>query len=225
MITVALTRILTSPSAARLRLQRDPTSELWEQSGRGKDAGIARTPELVQRKELGVEPRPDEEFGGGTLFLADARTAFLLINHARRQAISRLVGVTGDNANIVTLIGIMILAQAARDRGRRLVAPGGPPTAADGLLGAAVFRELLADAAGAAARETPLTSTLLLVAVASSSLARRAILRSATGAIRSASHRVGAGFHHRYGYLFDPAHLRKRRAQRHTEEPAMAIRR
>ena len=180
---------------------------------------------LTAKKALdGVGPAPDEGFGGRTLFLADARTAFLLINHARRQTISRLFGVTGDDANIVTLIGIMIVAQAARDQGRRLVAPGGPPTVADGLLGAAVFRELVADAAGAAARETPLTSTLLLLAVVGGSLAHPAIVKSATEAVRSASHRVSVGFHHRYGYLLDPAQVRQRRAQRRTGGAPMAIR-
>jgi hypothetical protein len=155
-----------------------------------------------------------EEFGGGRLLVSDVRVAFLLINRARHLAIARLFGVPRDQANLVTLIAVMVLAERAHEKAHRLI--GGPslPSAGDGLLAGASLRELLCGFAGAPARDTPLLGTLLTIAVLGGTVGPTA--SKSLRAVGTSSHRVAVGFHDRYGYIIDPGHWRQRRAQRRS---------
>ncbi len=162
---------------------------------------------LPQPRQDGARPS-----GGSNLLLADARTAFLLANAARHRALERLFGISPDQANAVTVIGLILLAQTAHDKvGRFLRAPG-PPSLADGAFLDASLRNALRGVAGPTVADAPGLSTLLALAVLGT--AARPVASESLRALKSSSHRLTFGFHHRYGYLVDPGHWRERRAQR-----------
>jgi hypothetical protein len=162
-----------------------------------------------------------EEFGGARLLLSDMWTAFLLIDHARHRTIARLFGVPRDQANLLTLVAVLTLADAIHDKAQRLL--GGPPVPplGDGLLGAASLRELLWRVVGRPDPDTPLASTLLVIAVVAGTAGPAGL--ESLRAIKASSHRTAIVFHHRYGYMIDPGHWRQRRAQRRGEAPSAAV--
>jgi hypothetical protein len=162
-----------------------------------------------------------DEFGGARLLLSDMRTAFLLVNHARHRTIARLFGVSSDQANLLTLVAALTLAEAVHEKVERLLSAPSVPSLGDGLLASASLRELLAGVAGPPAHETPLSSTLLMIAVVGGT-AGPAGLKSLR-AIKASSHRMAVGFHHRYGYIVDPGHWRQRRAQRPSGAPRPTV--
>ena len=159
--------------------------------------------------------------GGADELFADARVAALLAGEARDRAMARLLGVSKDQAGLAGLIVLLLAGQAVYGAGKRMLAPGGPPTAADGMLMAATARELVMRAAGLPADGTPLLGTLLVAAVAVAT-ARQAASGSRR-AIRASSSRANSRFHHRYGYLIDPGHWREHRAMRRLAEAAKAV--
>ncbi len=150
--------------------------------------------------------------GGARLLAADARVAFLLINYARLRSVARLFGVGPEQANLVTAVALLMLAESARRGVRKLME--GPPTPSleEGLLGGAVVGELLSEVAGLSSRGTRQPTTLLALAVVGG-LAGPSIVRSIRG-VKASSHRAAVSFHRRYGYLIDPGHWREHHAQR-----------
>jgi hypothetical protein len=156
-----------------------------------------------------------DQYGGGRLLLTDSRIALLLCDEARHQGIERLFGLPRNQANLATFVAALALAQAAQDGLRRLAAPGGKPTLADGVIGVSMVRELLGRAAGPSSRETPLVGTLITIAFLGAGA--RAVARRTGHAVRSGTHRADLGFRHRYGYLVDPGHWRQRRFERREQ--------
>ena len=152
------------------------------------------------------------EFGGTGLLIADLRTAYILANAARHRVIERLFAVTPDQQTLVTVIVVLMLADAVHDQATRLVGMRRAPSLGEGLLGAASTREVLCSLAGVSSRETPALGTLLAIAVVGGTTAP--VLVKSIHAARASSHRLVSGFHHRYGYVVDPGHWRSRRAQR-----------
>jgi len=153
-----------------------------------------------------------EDFGGGRLLLTDMRVAWLLLNEARYRAIERLFGLPRDQANLATLIALLVLAQAVHEKAAPVLRAPPAPSAADAALGAAALRELFYDVAGPSSRETPLFATLVTIAVLGG--LARPVVRASVHAIRGSSHASVARFRHRYGYVVDPGQWRARRAQR-----------
>lgn len=152
--------------------------------------------------------------GGSDLLLRDARTAFLLVNAARHRALERMFGISPDQANAVTVIGLILLAQSAHENlGRFLIKPR-PPGLVDGFVLDASVRNVFRGVAGPTVADAPGLSTLLALAVLGA--AARPIANESLRALRSSSQRLTLGFHHRYGYLVDPGHWRSRRAERRT---------
>jgi hypothetical protein len=153
-----------------------------------------------------------EEFGGVRLLMSDLRLIFLLINHGRYSMIQRLFGIGRDQANLLTLVMAMALADGARVKARRVLTGPPLPGAGDLLLAGGSWREVLSYAAGAPANGTPLFGTLLSVAIIGGTAGPAASELAA--AIWTSSHRMAMGFHRRYGYIVDPGHWRRRRARR-----------
>jgi hypothetical protein len=188
----------------------------------------SRQPEIIGLADAGVDGEPvaapplADEVGGTRLLLADARVAFLLINHARHRTITRLVGVPRDQANLVTLVAVMALADAVHDKIQTVL--GGPsvPSFGGGLLAGASLRELLWGVTGPPARDTPLSGTLLTIAIVGGSAGPTAL--KSLRAIRASSRQIHDGFRHRYGYLVDPGRWRARRAARGAVGTAKALR-
>jgi hypothetical protein len=138
--------------------------------------------------------------------------ALLFADEARRRTLQRLFGLSRNQANLATVVGLLTLAQATQNATQRLLRPGATPTVRDGVLGVAVARELLGAAAGPPSRDTELLGTLITLAFLGH--AARGIGKKSGHAIRSGTHRADVGFRHRYGYLIDPGHWRQRRFDR-----------
>src|SRR5579863_9294653 len=72
------------------------------------DGGVSGTPSVTE---------PIDQYARDVnLLLSDARTAFILINHVRHRALERLFGISPDQANAVTVIGLVLLAETAHDK-------------------------------------------------------------------------------------------------------------
>lgn len=163
-----------------------------------------------------TESRLAEEFGGGRLLLSDMRLAFLLMNDARNRAAARLFAVPQEQANLVTLVAVAMLAETGHRKLQRLLNVPSVPSSGEGLMAAAAMRELAWNVAGPPARDMPLSGLLLAIAIVGGT-ATPAALKSLR-AVRAFAHRTNVGFHRRYGYIVDAGHWRQRHAQRHSGE-------
>ncbi|HET8977427.1 MAG TPA: hypothetical protein VFN87_04665 [Solirubrobacteraceae bacterium] len=141
-------------------------------------------------------PTALDQVSGGRLLFYDTRMALLLLNEARYRALEQ-VGVPREQANLVTVVGLGLLAQTVHERvGRVLHAPfAGTP--ADAVLPLAATRELLYGVAGPASRQTPYFGALVALAVAAH--VSGPSIRSTVHSVRSAAQGTRAAFRRRYG--------------------------
>jgi hypothetical protein len=135
------------------------------------------------------------------------RIASLLLNDARYRAFQRVFAVQRKDVNLVTLIALLIMAEKTQATSRKLRSRRGP-TLTEDFMGFGIVREALCRVAGPDSRDTPLLSTLLAIAVIGGAA------RSGLHGVRGSGHRADVAFHDRYGYLIDPGHWRRRRADR-----------
>jgi hypothetical protein len=140
-----------------------------------------------------------QELGPTRLLLSDLRVAWLLLDHARGRMIERLFGVADDQSMLVTIIALLVLAEAAHDRAQRMLSAPGAPTPGDLLLAGAGVRGLVHDLAGTSSDETPLLGTLITIAVVGGLTVPTA--RRAARATRRSAHRARMAFKSRYGEL------------------------
>src|SRR5947209_8432796 len=101
----------------------------------------------------------------GTLLLRDVRTTYLLVNHARHQAVHRVFGLPPEQDNVLTLIALSLLASAVHDGYRRVADAPGVPSGGDLLLGGASLSEAMTGIAGPSSRKAPMLGMLLLAAL------------------------------------------------------------
>jgi hypothetical protein len=153
---------------------------------------------------------------GGRLLATDVRVATLLLNDARYRAFQRVFAIERKDVNLVSLIALLLMAEKAHTAGRKVRSSRGP-TMAEDFMGFGIIREALCRVAGPDARDTPLLSSLLAIAVIGGAA------HSGLRGIRGSGHRADVAFHHRYGYLIDPGHWRQRRAQRREAKPAPPV--
>jgi hypothetical protein len=144
-----------------------------------------------------------ENSGGAHLLTSDLRVAYLLIDEARYRSVARLLGVDREGSSLVTIVALGLLATAARNAARKLVGVPDSASAADPAIAVAVAREAVRGLGGAALAGAPYFATLVVLAVARSSL--RPALGASSRGVRSASHWARTGFDHRYGHLFRPS--------------------
>jgi hypothetical protein len=134
-------------------------------------------------------------FGTSQLFLTDSRLALAVLNHLRYQALSRVFGVSRDQANVLTLVLLLGAADGAYEAARRI---GGMRLRASGTnaaLGAFALRDAALGVAGPSAREVPGFATLVAFAMlgglAVPGLRRTAQrMRAAEQRLRAAERRV-----------------------------------
>jgi hypothetical protein len=107
-----------------------------------------------------------DDFGAGSLFLADSRLAWLLLNHARYAILRRMFGVSRDQANLLTFVLALGGAETAYLTARRIVHT--PLHAEDTDVGIAAFalREAAMSVAGPSARTVPGFAPLVVLGVA-----------------------------------------------------------
>ena len=135
---------------------------------------------------------------GAQLLLADARTAFLLANYARRRAIIRAFGVAPEHVNAVTAAGLVLIAGSIHEtvvpRIRRSV-----PTPSDAVLGAGMARSLLGAIAGPTIDEMPGIGGLIALALLVHGT-RPTLIRSAQ-ALRTGTKQLAHELHQLSDYL------------------------
>ena len=107
----------------------------------------------------------DTKFGAGRLFLADARLALAVANHARYEVLQRTLGLSREQVNVVTFVLVLTGADIAHDVAKRLPHPKLPSadSTALGLLG---LGNAAHGVAGPASRQIPHFNALLAFAVA-----------------------------------------------------------
>lgn len=127
------------------------------------------------------------DFGAGSLFLADSRLAWLLLNHARYAILRRMFGVSRDQANLLTFVLAVGGAETAYLTGRRIFHM---PHAEDTDVGIAAFalREATMSIAGPSARTVRGFAPLVVLGVAGG-LALPG-LRRAARSLRTSEQRV-----------------------------------
>jgi hypothetical protein len=117
-----------------------------------------------RQRSRGLPSAAGREAGAALLLLEDLRVATLLLNAARYRALERWLGLNRTQANLLTLVALATVADAAQRQTARLVAPGAPG-AADFALGAAAAESALLSLAGRAASGAAPGSLLLTIAV------------------------------------------------------------
>ena len=147
--------------------------------------------------------------------MTDARMASLLVNDARRRAVVRFFGVPPEQANLVTAVALLVIADAAHDRVRGMVTGSRGPTLGESALAGASIRSVLGALTGPVINEIPGLGALITLALVGHAI-RPAAARS-LHAMRTGSHRLSIDFHHRYGYLIDPHQRRLMRARQQYE--------
>jgi hypothetical protein len=166
-----------------------------------------RDPSGVSVDQQAPVPLRASGVSGGRLLATDVRVATLLLNDARYRTFQRVFAIERKDVNLVSLIALLVIAEKAQSTGRKLRSGRGP-TMAEDFMGFGIVREALARVAGPESRDTPLLSTLLAIAVIGGAA------RSGLHGIRGSGHQADVAFHRRYGYLIDPGHWRRRRAER-----------
>ena len=131
---------------------------------------------------------------------SDLRVAFLLFNDARYRVIRRLFRVSRrDEVNVVTVIGLLLVADALHEKVEGLITGPGGPTRGDVLFASGALNGILVNLGGSHVEETPLLGTLVAGALFAG-LARGVTRRTLHGA-REGSHELRRSFNHRYGRL------------------------
>ncbi len=153
---------------------------------------------LYEQVALTGTTESPQQFAGAQLLLADARTAFMLANYARKRAIVSAFGVSPKDANAVTVGGLALIAAALHQtigpRLKRTV-----PTPSDAVLGAGVARSLLGAVVGPTVDEMPGLGALIALALVVHG-ARPTAIRSAE-ALRANSRRLALELRHFSDYV------------------------
>jgi hypothetical protein len=122
------------------------------------------------------------------LFPSDPRAAFLLLNEARCRAIQGVFGVRRDQANLMTVIATMMLAEAVHAKTHRLRRRLRGPTRGGVLLAHGLVNGLGQEIAGPSSRDVPFFAPLIGTAAVGTVAVR--VLRQSGHDMKSVSHRV-----------------------------------
>ena len=137
------------------------------------------------------------EVYGANLLLADLRTLLMLANEARYRTLEQLFGLRRHQANIATVVGTVVLAEAVHAKLGRLP-PAPAPSPGDLALGTATVRYLLLGPAGDSAPGIPMFGALAALAVGGTVVIPVAA-KSVRG-VRTAAREIGSLVGRRYGH-------------------------
>jgi len=152
---------------------------------------------------------------GANLLLSDIRVASLLVNEARYRALERVLGIPRDQANVATVVAVLLVLEALQDSSTQALRKRRPPSVGEFAFGVTAAREGLYAVAGPESRESPLFASVLMLAVLGNVL--RPVVSRSLRDLRASSHGLDVKFRQRYGYLIDPGHWRARRAKRRAD--------
>lgn len=139
---------------------------------------------------------------GGEQLTTDTRVALLLLRDARNRACARLFGVSEQDAGLVTIIALALLAHGANRKARDALHAVGAVRRSDAWIGEGVLNEGFYRIAGDASRDGQFLGSLILASVLLHSL--RPVLRLSVHDLRVAAHRLRLGFDNRYGHVIRP---------------------
>ena len=132
---------------------------------------------------------------------SDTRVALLLLRDARNRACARLFGVSEQDAGLVTIIALAMLAHAANRKAHEVL-NARPIHRSDAWIGEGALNEAFHRIAGDASRDVEFIGSLILASVLVNSM--RPVLRQSVHDLRVAAHRLRLDFDHRYGHLIRP---------------------
>src|SRR6476646_8591703 len=81
------------------------------------------------------------DFGAGDLFLADSRLLFIVLNQLRYLALRRVFGVSREQANLLTLVLVIVGTHGTLTTARRVVRAPLQLSGMDAAIGAFTVRE------------------------------------------------------------------------------------
>jgi hypothetical protein len=99
----------------------------------------------------------------GRVFLSDSRLAFAVLNQARYLSLSRVFGVSREQANLLTFVLALGAANLTYDALRRIIRHPWPLSGPDTGIATFLVRETGFGIAGPKAREVQLFGTLIAV--------------------------------------------------------------
>jgi len=123
------------------------------------------------------------EFGAPQLFYTDARLVFAMLNHLRYQALNHTLGLSREQANVLTIVVLLAAADGAYETTRRITRMRPHVSGADAAIGAAAVREASLSLAGPSVRAIPGLGALVGLAI---------LGRFALPAVRQAARKVRA---------------------------------
>jgi hypothetical protein len=129
-------------------------------------------------------------FGTEQLFLTDSRLVLAVLNHLRYQALNRTLGLSREQANVLTVVLLLSAADGAYEATRRVTGMRPRVSGTDAAIGAIALRDVALGVAGPASREVPAFGTLMALAMLGAAAGpglRRTALR-----MRAAEHRLHA---------------------------------
>jgi hypothetical protein len=153
------------------------------------------------------------EFGTSQLFLSDSRLVLAMLNHLRYQALNRTLGLSREQANVLTAVVLLGAADGAYETTRRITSIRPHVAGSDAAIGAIALREASLSMAGPSVRAIPGLGALVafailggFVAPALRRIGRR--VRAAEQRLRAAEQRVRSERIRRYAAARDRAQTR-----------------
>jgi hypothetical protein len=128
------------------------------------------------------------DFRAGELFLADSRLLLIVLNQLRHLALRRAFGVSREQANLLTLVLVVVGTHGTLTTARRVVRAPLQVSGMDAAIGAFTVREGALGVAGPAAASVSPFATLMTIAVLGG-LALPAVRRTARR-LRAAEQRL-----------------------------------
>ena len=126
----------------RSRDRRAPAAPPVQAAGASTDAPAGAPTDSPAGGAHGTaRGRTGEPPGSAALLLGDATGAFLLANEARYRTLDRTFGIRREDANLATVIGLLLLANAVYERAHRPQAPKPPTAVANLAIGVGALRE------------------------------------------------------------------------------------
>ena len=135
-----------------------------------------------------METKPG--FGTTQLFLTDSRLALAVVNHLRYQALNRALGLSRQQANVLTAVLLLSVADGAYEATRRITGMRPHVSGSDAAIGAAALREASLTMAGPGVRAIPGLGALVAFAFLGGFAAPA--LRRAAHRMRTAEQRLRA---------------------------------
>jgi hypothetical protein len=134
-------------------------------------------------------------FGTPQLFLTDSRLVFAVLNHLRYQALHRVLGLSRQQANVLTVVVLLGAADGAYEATRRILGIRPHVSGTDAFLGAITLRDASLGLAGPNVRAIPGFGALVVFAIFGGfaiPAIRRASkrMRTAEQRLRAVEHRV-----------------------------------